>query len=325
MQSKPSQQSESTPLGHSISTTHQIAYRNLLSNTYKYSTSLVQRIQAFRMLSGTSLGGILGLIFGPPILIFFSVMALKIYLRITANEEALNQVRSTMQARRSRHILGLEGGSAALSISIDPDSFVDIEQLAQHQTRQTREERIQDCINVFTVPDNSSAFIRFAANESDQVSEMEASSQFSSARFDGPVSSSTIPNGAPRASQGTPSVKSAQQSVKSEDTGKKSERTQKSQKSKASQKSRFSMKSRASTRSSGRASRRASMSSIVSRMMKSKRASVADVCMICMDGYRHGDVVCKTRCAHIFHKDCVEEWMKKHNRCPLCRKDLFSH
>src|SRR5210317_822183 len=118
------------------------------------------------MLEGASLAGILALVFGPPILIFFSVMALKVYLRISSDEEELNEVRSTMQARRSRHILGLEGASGPLSTS---DSIIDLEVLAQAQTRMTREERIKDCLNQYTVPDNSSAFIRFANSSMEEV------------------------------------------------------------------------------------------------------------------------------------------------------------
>ncbi|CAJ1956879.1 unnamed protein product [Cylindrotheca closterium] len=267
------------------------------------------------VLSSTSLAGILGLIFGPPVLIFFAVMALKIYLRISSNEEALNEVRSTMQARRSRHILGLEGGSQALA---EAEGIINIEDLANIQSRQTREERIQDCINVFTVPDSSSAFLRFATSESDQqVSEM-ASSQFSSSQLHAPNEpQSRTPPPAPA------SVKSAQtsKSVQSQATGGRSQKSKTSQKSTKSSRSQKSRGISPSPRVSSMSARR-SIDSFVTRLTKHSRRR-GDVCIICMDGYRHGDIVCKTRCKHVFHKECIEEWMKKHNRCPLCRNDLF--
>jgi hypothetical protein len=29
-----------------------------------------------------------------------------------------------------------------------------------------------------------------------------------------------------------------------------------------------------------------------------------------------------TRCGHFFHESCIQEWMKRQNRCPLCRESL---
>jgi hypothetical protein len=37
-------------------------------------------------------------------------------------------------------------------------------------------------------------------------------------------------------------------------------------------------------------------------------------CSICLDGYEPSDVVFKsTRCAHMFHKDCLMEWLERRN------------
>lgn len=27
----------------------------------------------------------------------------------------------------------------------------------------------------------------------------------------------------------------------------------------------------------------------------------------------------KTTCNHIYHNNCIEEWLKKNNTCPICR------
>jgi hypothetical protein len=27
-------------------------------------------------------------------------------------------------------------------------------------------------------------------------------------------------------------------------------------------------------------------------------------------------------CGHLFNKECIEEWLKQHNQCPVCRHEL---
>lgn len=50
-------------------------------------------------------------------------------------------------------------------------------------------------------------------------------------------------------------------------------------------------------------------------------------CCICLDKYEYGETICASKnpeCTHVFHKDCVMDWlMKNHNQCPLCRTDLL--
>ena len=42
-------------------------------------------------------------------------------------------------------------------------------------------------------------------------------------------------------------------------------------------------------------------------------------CPICISEFAKGDVVAELKCGHIFHTDCVSEWVKKHPTCPVCR------
>ena len=42
------------------------------------------------------------------------------------------------------------------------------------------------------------------------------------------------------------------------------------------------------------------------------------VCAICLCDIEHK---VKLSCKHIFHKECIEEWQKRSNTCPLCRED----
>jgi flagellar biosynthesis GTPase FlhF len=58
-----------------------------------------------------------------------------------------------------------------------------------------------------------------------------------------------------------------------------------------------------------------------------KQEAKEDVCSICLDRYRSGDAICVAKtsgCDHVFHHDCVSEWLKSHDHCPLCRTDLMS-
>ena len=45
-------------------------------------------------------------------------------------------------------------------------------------------------------------------------------------------------------------------------------------------------------------------------------------CTICLEKYEIGDTVCKLPCNHIFHKDCLQDWLHKQMNCPLCRINI---
>lgn len=43
-------------------------------------------------------------------------------------------------------------------------------------------------------------------------------------------------------------------------------------------------------------------------------------CSICLESYQERDKIVQLTCNHIFHKDCIREWLQiKQNNCPLCR------
>jgi Ring finger domain len=46
-------------------------------------------------------------------------------------------------------------------------------------------------------------------------------------------------------------------------------------------------------------------------------------CAICLKDYVLNDRICwsqNRRCCHHFHRECVEEWLMRHDQCPFCRE-----
>jgi len=48
------------------------------------------------------------------------------------------------------------------------------------------------------------------------------------------------------------------------------------------------------------------------------------VCIICLDVYVPGERIRLLPCVHRFHVDCIDQWLKKHTTCPLCKLDLIT-
>ncbi|GFZ49583.1 hypothetical protein JCM24511_07703 [Saitozyma sp. JCM 24511] len=45
-------------------------------------------------------------------------------------------------------------------------------------------------------------------------------------------------------------------------------------------------------------------------------------CPVCKDDFEIGDEVMRIPCAHIFHVDCLQPWLKVNGSCPVCRFSL---
>ena len=56
----------------------------------------------------------------------------------------------------------------------------------------------------------------------------------------------------------------------------------------------------------------------------SKWAGEDPSCSVCIDQFEEGDII-KTMptCQHVFHKDCIDEWLSQHSTCPNCRASLL--
>jgi hypothetical protein len=57
--------------------------------------------------------------------------------------------------------------------------------------------------------------------------------------------------------------------------------------------------------------------------LEAKRIAGDDHCIICRDVFNVGDTVLRMpSCVHCFHDECAMMWLKSHNSCPTCRREL---
>lgn len=45
-------------------------------------------------------------------------------------------------------------------------------------------------------------------------------------------------------------------------------------------------------------------------------------CQICLVDFEVGDSLRGIPCKHDFHKDCIDEWLKRNATCPICRQEI---
>ncbi|KAK9001867.1 hypothetical protein V6N11_024565 [Hibiscus sabdariffa] len=45
-------------------------------------------------------------------------------------------------------------------------------------------------------------------------------------------------------------------------------------------------------------------------------------CTICLEGFGAGSYAARMPCSHIFHGECIQEWLKQSHYCPLCRFEM---
>jgi len=47
-----------------------------------------------------------------------------------------------------------------------------------------------------------------------------------------------------------------------------------------------------------------------------------DICSICLEDLKYDKCVV-LNCEHIYHKDCIQKWLKKNDSCPNCRINII--
>ncbi|KAM0914857.1 hypothetical protein ACQ4PT_011235 [Festuca glaucescens] len=54
-------------------------------------------------------------------------------------------------------------------------------------------------------------------------------------------------------------------------------------------------------------------------------ASEKLVCVICLEMLEHGEKCSEVpACRHLFHRDCIDTWMKSSATCPMCRRVMVT-
>lgn len=53
-----------------------------------------------------------------------------------------------------------------------------------------------------------------------------------------------------------------------------------------------------------------------------KRVEKED-CPICLNDFEDDEEVCFLDCTHKFHHNCIVQWVREKNTCPLCRRKLY--
>ena len=46
-------------------------------------------------------------------------------------------------------------------------------------------------------------------------------------------------------------------------------------------------------------------------------------CSICLKSNKHNKEISKLECSHIFHSECISQWAKRSNECPMCRASMI--
>ncbi len=48
-------------------------------------------------------------------------------------------------------------------------------------------------------------------------------------------------------------------------------------------------------------------------------------CTICLENFKGPDKIVLFSCkVHIYHKECLKEWVRKSDLCPLCKYNMMS-
>ncbi|XP_039055215.1 NEP1-interacting protein 1-like isoform X1 [Hibiscus syriacus] len=60
-------------------------------------------------------------------------------------------------------------------------------------------------------------------------------------------------------------------------------------------------------------------------MMKVKPMEEGGCCSICLQGLKEGELGRNLpRCGHVFHLNCIDEWLSRQGTCPMCREHVFT-
>jgi len=73
------------------------------------------------------------------------------------------------------------------------------------------------------------------------------------------------------------------------------------------------------------ATNRDSCKSVASSEPDDDERSSSDLCAICLGNYASNDeLILAKYCTHCFHRECILEWLERHNDCPICRSTMIT-
>lgn len=52
--------------------------------------------------------------------------------------------------------------------------------------------------------------------------------------------------------------------------------------------------------------------------------NIMNTCCICLKNDDDGRDIVELNCLHIYHRECIEKWMKDKNICPVCKSNITS-
>lgn len=52
-----------------------------------------------------------------------------------------------------------------------------------------------------------------------------------------------------------------------------------------------------------------------------KGNKIVEVCPICLENIVSGELVRRLPCMDLYHKECIDQWLKENTKCPVCRLD----
>eukprot|EP00824_Muranothrix_gubernata_P006410 TRINITY_DN18252_c0_g1_i1.p1 TRINITY_DN18252_c0_g1~~TRINITY_DN18252_c0_g1_i1.p1 ORF type:complete len:287 (-),score=41.71 TRINITY_DN18252_c0_g1_i1:49-816(-) len=64
------------------------------------------------------------------------------------------------------------------------------------------------------------------------------------------------------------------------------------------------------------------VTNLVERTVTQTEAESGAECAVCKEGFPSGQSVREMPCHHFFHAECLLQWLKRHNSCPVCRYEL---
>ncbi len=48
----------------------------------------------------------------------------------------------------------------------------------------------------------------------------------------------------------------------------------------------------------------------------------SDKCTICQFEFTENELLRKLSCGHLYHRSCVDEWLTKEKKCPVCKLEV---